>query len=122
IQDADTKQWSQTLRPRARAEIIVPLNRDSYYKDNLWYAIADAEWLFSNVDTDLKERFANRFRLRTGVGYRLNYSMRFEFIYMYQASRNGIDETFASSDNIFRFRFKHYLRKTKPSTLPGGTN
>lgn len=122
IQDLDTKLWSQTWRPRARAEIIVPINQDSYYKDNLWYALADVEWLFSNTDTDLKERFANRFRLRTGVGYRLSYSLRFEFIYMYQASRNGIDEAFTSSDNIFRVRIKHYLRKTKPSNSAGGTN
>ncbi len=121
IQDLDTKIWNQTFRPRARAEVIVPLNQDSYYKDNLWYALMDAEWLFSSAATDLKERFANRFRLRTGVGYRLSYSLRFEFVYMYQASRNGIDEDFSSSDNVFRFRLKHYLRKTKPTTS-GGTN
>jgi hypothetical protein len=122
LQDLDTKMWSQTWRPRARAEVIIPINQDSYYKDNLWYALMDAEWLFSNTNTDLKERFANRFRIRTGIGYRLSYSLRFEFIYMFQASRDGIDEDFSSSDNVFRFRLKHYLRKSKPSTGAGGTN
>ncbi len=122
MQDLETNQWTQTWRPRARAEAIIPINRDSYYKDNQWYGMIDVEWLFANTHTDLQERFANRFRLRTGVGYRLNYSMRFEFLFMYQASRNGIDEAFSSSDNVFRFRFKHYLRKTKPSDSAQGAN
>ncbi len=122
FEDLDTKTWTQTYRPRARAEALIPINRKSYFDDDLWYGILDAEYLFANADTDVKERFANKFRLRAGIGYRLNYTFRFEFIYLYQESRNGIDETFSSSDNIFRFRLKHFLRKTKPAKDAGVGN
>ncbi len=120
FQNLDTKEWDNVLRPRVRAEVIFPINQDSYFKDNLWYTITDAEWLF--VKNDLEERFANRFRLRIGLGYRLNYSFRFEVLYMNQQSKNGIDDNFSSNDNIIRVRLKHYLRKSKPSKAGGVGN
>ncbi|MEK6781187.1 MAG: DUF2490 domain-containing protein [Bacteroidota bacterium] len=117
FKDLNTQQWSQVYRPRVRAEMIIPINQDSYFKDNLWYALTDVEWLFAQ--SDVQERFANRLRLRLGIGYRLNYSLRFEFMFMNQQSRNAIEEDLASSDNIFRFRVKHYLRKFKPTNHDG---
>jgi hypothetical protein len=120
FKNLDTKEWERVVRPRVRGEVVVPINKDSYFEDNLWYAMADAEWLF--VNTDVEERFANRFRLRLGVGYRLSYSFRFELLYMNQQSKNGIDDSFSSSDNIIRFRVKHFLRKTKPSKSTGVGN
>ena len=116
----DTHQWESILRPRIRFESLIPLNKTSYYENDLWYGIADIEWLFT--ETDVEERFANRFRARIGIGYRLDYTSRFEFIFMSQQSRNGIDEEFTSSDNIFRFRYKLYLNKTKPTKLSGSGN
>jgi hypothetical protein len=113
----ETDTWNQVLRPRARFETIFPINRKRYYEDKLVYAIADAEFLFTHEDVE--ERFANRFRLRMGVGHRINYSSRLEFLYMIQESRNGIDEDYETSDHVFRFRYKHYLRKKKPTTLSG---
>ncbi len=113
-------EWTNTFRPRIRAEIIAPINRKTIYEDKMWYAIVDAEALFT--DNEINERFANKFRLRLGVGYRLNYSYRFEFIFMNQQSRTGTDEDLTTSDNIFRFRVKHYLRKTKPTDAPGVGN
>lgn len=110
-------EWTQTFRPRIRAEIIVPINKKTIFEDKMWYAITDAEVLFTN--DDINERFANKFRLRIGAGYRLNYTWRFEFIFMHQDSRTGTDENFTSSDNIFRFRVKHYLRKVKPTDASG---
>jgi hypothetical protein len=120
FQDLETREWSQVFRPRARAEAIIPINKKSYYEDKLWYAMTDLEWLF--VNTDVEERFANRFRWRVGAGYRVHYGLRFEFLYMLQESRNTIEDDFVSSDNIFRFRVKHYLRKAKPSTASGTGN
>ncbi len=120
FENLEDNTWTQSYRPRIRFESLIPINQDSYYKDNMWYGIADVEWLF--VQTDLKERFANRFRMRTGLGYRLNGRLRFEFIYMLQQSRNGIDQQFESTDNIFRFRVKHYLRKAKSSGETGVGN
>jgi hypothetical protein len=120
FKNLDTKEWEQQYRPRARAEMIIPINRDSYFVDKLWYAITDVEWLYKT--DDVEERFANRFRWRIGVGYRLNYSLRFEFLYMLQQSKNTLEDDFESSDNIFRFRIKQYLRKSKPSTASGTGN
>jgi len=121
FKNLDTQSWQTVYRPRARAELLIPINKKTYFEDNLWYGILDAEFLFA-VDSDVDERFANRFRLRTGIGYRLSYTSRFEFIYMLQESRNGIDESFKSTDNIFRFRYKHYLRKSKPTKSTGTGN
>jgi hypothetical protein len=120
FKNLDTKEWTQQYRPRARAEAIIPINKVSYYVDKLWYAITDVEWLYKT--DDVEERFANRFRWRIGGGYRLNYSLRFEFLYMLQQSKNTLEDDFESSDNIFRFRIKQYLRKSKPSTASGTGN
>lgn len=109
FKNLDTKEWEQTYRPRARLESIIPINRKSYYEDKLWYGIVDAEFLFTNEDVE--ERFANRYRIRTGIGYRLNTASRFELIFMLQGSRNGIEEQFTSSDNVIRVRYKQYLKK-----------
>jgi len=120
FQNLDTKEWDQQYRPRVRAETIIPINKKSYYEDKLWYAMTDVEWLYKT--DDVEERFANRFRWRIGAGYRLSYSLRFEFLYMLQQSKNTIDGDFESSDNIFRFRVKQYLRKSKPSKASGTGN
>jgi len=120
FKNLETKEWDQVYRPRARGEVIIPINKDSYYVDNLWYALTDVEWLIKT--DDVEERFANRFRWRIGAGYRLSYNLRFEFIYMLQQSKNTIEDDFETSDNIFRFRVKQYLRKGKPSTSEGTGN
>ncbi len=51
--------------------------------DKLWYSLLDAE-AFIVMDQDVEERFANRFRIRTGIGYRINYGLRLEFMYTLQ--------------------------------------
>ena len=111
FKDLETKDWETSLRGRVRLEFIVPINKDSYSKDKLVYSIADAEWLFAT--NDVNERFANRFRVRIGVGYRLSYTTRVEFVYMWQLSRNEQGQSFESSDNIFRLRVKQYLHNKK---------
>jgi Protein of unknown function (DUF2490) len=120
FQDLGTNTWTQTWRPRVRAESIIPINKDSYFQDKLWYAITDFEWLIKT--DDVEERFANRLRWRIGGGYRFSYTLRAEFLYMLQQSKNAIDGTYESTDNIFRIRVKYFLRKTNPSTLGGTGN
>ena len=121
IQNLDTKDWDNVWRPRFRAEMLIPINKKSFFNDKLWYGVLDAEW-FLSIDDDVDERFANRFRLRMGIGYRMSYSSRFEFIYMMQESKHAIGDSFYTSDNIFRFRYRHYLRKHKPSKMTGPGN
>lgn len=121
FKNLETNTWDQVYRPRSRFEMITPINKDSYYEDKLWYAITDVEWLMK-VDDDVAERFANRFRWRIGGGYRFTYNLRIEFLYMLQQSKDAMDGDFETSDNIFRFRVKQYLRKSKPSSSQGTGN
>lgn len=120
FKNLETGDWDQVYRPRARGEVIIPINKNSYFQDNLWYAMMDVEALFK-VD-DVAERFANRMRFRIGGGYRLNYNWRFEFLYMLQRSKDTIEDEFETADHVFRFRIKQYLRKSKPSTASGTGN
>lgn len=119
LKDDETDSWKKSNRSRVRAETLTPLNKKTMFAgDRLWYLILDAE-SFIVLDQDVNERFANRLRIRTGIGYRLNYNFRFELMYTLQQSKNTIGEDFSTTDNIFRFRFKHYLNKAKPSTAGG---
>ena len=120
IKNLDTDEWQTVVRPRARIEALFAINKKTFSEDNLWYGIADAEWFFTTDDVD--ERFANRFRVRVGIGHRLTYSSRVEFIYMNQQSKNAIDDKAYTSDNVFRFRYKHFLRKSKPVKMTGTGN
>ncbi len=119
IKNLDTKEWSSSGRTRVRIGALIPLNNPTMFnKDKLWYGIMDGEWFFV-VDEEVKERYANRFRFRAGLGYRLTYNSRFEFIYTYQESRNKFDNNEATIDNIFRIRFRHFINKSKPSKTLG---
>ncbi|HEX5172294.1 MAG TPA: DUF2490 domain-containing protein [Cyclobacteriaceae bacterium] len=122
LQDEETKEWDHSTRTRFRFETITPLNKPTMYAgDKLWYALLDGEYFYI-MDQDVHERFANRFRLRAGIGYRTNYSVRLEFVYTLQESKNAIEGDFNTTDNIFRFRVKQYLRRGKPSGVGGAGN
>ncbi len=101
--------WNIGNRIRLRGECIYPLNKRSYSDDKVWYWLGDVE-LFLGTSNDVPERFANRIRLRTGIGYRLNYKLRFEAIYLRQLSRNTIDNDFDLQSNILRLRLKYYFK------------
>ncbi len=123
LQDQETSEWDHGKRSRIRAEAIIPLNKPTMYSgDQLWYSMVDAE-VFIVMDQDVNERFANRFRFRGGIGYRVNYGLRLEFVYTLQRSKNILEGAFDTTDHIFRFRVKQYLHKSKPSkSVSGGGN
>ena len=56
---------------------------------------------------DPQELFANRQRIRTGIGYRRNRSWHVEALYVWTRSRDTTDENFRTSDNIIDVRLKH---------------
>jgi hypothetical protein len=122
IQNRETDEWRSSNRLRFRAESVIPLNKPTMFAgDKLWYSILDAE-AFVVMDQDAQERFANRLRIRTGIGYRINYGLRLEFVYTFQQSRDTLEDDFETTDNIFRFRIKQYLNKAKPSNVTGPGN
>lgn len=118
----ETGTEEQSLRGRIRLETVSAINRKTMYGgDRLWYLIADVE-AFLPIDQQVNERFANRYRIRLGPGFRLNYTWRFEFLYTLQQSYNTLAGDFSTTDNLFRFRVKHYLNKAKPSRALGNGN
>jgi hypothetical protein len=93
-----------SARFRNRLEFLVPLNKEKLSEDGARYFIADWEW-YVPLDGPA-ERFANKQRIRTGLGYRRNFNWRYEALYMWTRSRNTIEEGFETSDNIIDIRVK----------------
>ena len=93
-----------TVRFRNRLEFLVSLNKATLAEDGARYFMADWEW-FVPLD-DPTERFANRQRIRTGLGHRRNVRWRFELLYIWSRSRDTTDEGFKTADNIINLRLK----------------
>jgi hypothetical protein len=93
-----------TVRFRNRFEFLVPLNKERITDDGARYLLADWEW-FIPLD-DAEERFSNRQRIRSGLGYRRNFNWRYELLYIWTRSRNTIDEGFTTNENIINIRVK----------------
>jgi hypothetical protein len=99
---------SHEWRLRNRAEAKLALNRDSLSKDGTLYLIADAEFYFPLGD-EIPERFSTKFRGRAGLGYRIDYRMRLEFLYIRDNTRSTLEEDFEQDANIFDFRLKIFF-------------
>lgn len=104
----DEDLWEKSNRVRLRGEAWISLTGPNMFTDNLWYSFLDYEE-FVVVDEQVNERFANRRRLRVGIGYRLNYMHRFDLGYTWQSSRNEIGGAFISDDSVIQFKYKMYL-------------
>jgi hypothetical protein len=93
-----------TIRFRNRLEFLLPINKERITDDGARYLLADWEW-FVPLD-DSEERFANRQRIRTGIGFRRNFNWRYEFLYIWTRSRNTIESGFSTTENIIDVRVK----------------
>ncbi len=96
---------SSTVRFRNRLGSRYPLNRSKVTDDGAAYLVADWEWFIPL--SDAAERFANRQRIRVGLGYRQNFNWRFEAMFMWTRSRDTIEENFAATDSIIDFRLRY---------------
>jgi hypothetical protein len=102
---AGTKPNSSTWRLRNRLEIEYPLNRERVSADGATYVLNDWEW-FIPLNGDADERFANKQRIRVGLGHRRNLRWSFEALYIRGRSRNTIGQPYTTSDNIVDIRMK----------------
>jgi hypothetical protein len=93
---------SSTVRFRNRLELLVPLNTARLTDDGARYLLTDWEW-FIPLD-DVAERYANKQRIRAGIGYRRSVRWRFEVLYIWNRSRNTVTDGFTTSDNIIDVR------------------
>jgi Protein of unknown function (DUF2490) len=98
------EESESTFRLRNRLEVLLPLNRARITDDGARYWLADWEW-FVPLD-DPHERFANRQRIRAGIGYRRSFQWRYEFVYMWTRSRDAVGEGFSTTENIVNIRVK----------------
>lgn len=99
----DVKSES-TFRFRNRLELRLPLNRARVTDDGARYLLTDWEW-FAPLE-DATERFANRQRIRAGIGYRRSFNWRYEVLYIWTRSRDTIEEGFSTTENIIDIRVK----------------
>jgi hypothetical protein len=95
---------SSTVRCRNRLEVLVPLNRQKLTDTGARYVLADWE-LFWPLD-DPAERYASKARIRAGVGYRRSVAWRYELLYVWNRSRNTIDEGFATTNGAIDIRVR----------------
>ncbi|HVH26902.1 MAG TPA: DUF2490 domain-containing protein [Vicinamibacterales bacterium] len=93
-----------TGRFRNRVELLFPLNRPNLADAGTIHLLTDWEWFIPL--SDQQERFANRQRIRTGVGYRHDAAWRFALLYIWARSRDTTDEPFTTSENIVDFQVK----------------
>jgi hypothetical protein len=91
----DTPQSSST-RFRDRVEMQFPINRRRVTDDGAFYVSTDAEWFWTR--TDPPERFANKQRLRAGIGRRWTYRWRTELLTVWDRSRDSASDGFTSAD------------------------
>jgi len=101
----DDQGTDSSWRYRNRLELLLPLNHKKLTEDNTVYTITDWEWFFPIGD--VLERFANKQRIRSGLGYRRNFKWQFEALYIWTRSRKNADENFTTSDNCFDIRIKY---------------
>jgi len=99
---SDETPESSAWRIRNRVETLMPLNRPRVSDNGATYVVADAEW-FWNVE-DQQERFANKQRVRAGVGHRYSYAWRFEALYIWDRSRDSANEGFTTTDHAVDVR------------------
>ncbi len=92
-------------RFRNRLEFVFPLNHRKLTDDKTFYTMSDWEWFIPL--SDVQERFANKQRIRAGLGYRQNFKWQFEALYIWTRSRKNADEDFTTSDNIIDIRIKY---------------
>ncbi len=111
----EDRDWDISNRIRLKGELWFSITGPNLFTDKLLYGILDYEE-FIVLDKQLDERYANRRRGRIGIGYRLNYKNRFEFIYTLQSSRNEMEGEFISNDNVIQFRYKMFLNPARPAS------
>jgi hypothetical protein len=93
------------FRTRNRVEVRYVVNRDRATQAGAFILLADFEY-FMVVDHEAQERYASRYRIRAGVGYRLNPAWRVDLLYIYQRSRNTYGAPFSTAENMVDLRFR----------------
>jgi hypothetical protein len=87
-----------------RFESLWPINRRRLTDDDAAYLTGDWEWFIPLDDPD--ERFANRQRIRAGLGDRRSFAWRVEAMYVWNRSRNTLSDPYTTSDQAIDLTVK----------------
>ncbi|WP_422360278.1 DUF2490 domain-containing protein [Reichenbachiella sp.] len=99
---------SGSLRVRNQLGMTMALTQKSPSMNKSLNLLISTEAFFVKQDNE-KERFSNRVRLECGLSYRLSDQWKLIMSYYRQRSRNQIDESFTSQENILRLKATCYL-------------
>lgn len=99
----DVKDPVQEWRFRNRTQFIVALNKKTFNDNRMIRMLADIEF-FVPFGKDITERFASRYRVRIGPGYRHSYRWRFDLFYQFDKSRDDIKDRFEVSTHMIDLR------------------
>jgi len=106
---ADDKKNAGRLRKRL--DLFVPITKTSYNMDKDLYAIIWTE-VYTNFNNDFRERFQSTFRQYLGLGYRFSYAWRLEVDYVFQASKDSVNDDNADTlSNVIFITLKHYITR-----------
>lgn len=93
----------QDWRFRNRTQFIAALNKKTLVENRTIRLLADIEF-FVPFGKDIKERYASKYRVRVGPGYRHTYRWRFDLFYMYDKSKDDINDRFEVSTHMIDLR------------------
>lgn len=77
--------------------------KKSFYLKGMWE-------LFVPFDKSAVELFVNNQRFYAAIGQRVSDKFRYEIFYIWQQSREFVDDGFETSENIMRLRFFYTIR------------
>ncbi len=97
-----------THRLRNKIDITFSINKKQPSYDKALNIIISYE-AFIIRDDELKDRFSNRRRFEGGLSYRFNKNWRFNMSYYRQNSRNQIESSFDTRENILALKATYVL-------------
>lgn len=108
--------WYSTDRPstsdarlRGRFEFKVALNKPNLATDGVWYLMADLEGFVPLGSNEAAELFATKARARLGIGYRWNYTWRFEILAQRDRARETLEDEIGVEAHMIDLRVKWFF-------------
>ena len=101
------KPDSSTVRFRNRVELQWAINRARTSDNGAIYLQADDEWFWPLDDSETPdERYANKERIRVGLGYRHSSAWRYEGFLVINRTRKSATDRFATADYVAEMTLK----------------
>lgn len=99
---------------RGRALIgLESLDLKAFKEGRFFYFQAIYEGFLTLGKESATETFINQTRIHAAFGHKLSKKVRYEIHYIWQASRQYVDDGLQTSQNVLRFRFYHRIGQRK---------